>query len=981
MIPGQTAPPPSDFSPTRVSPCHHRRIVLSKPAAFKGWVAAFCIVPVLAIIAVSLLVFSPARHRHAASAASAGSLTPQSATATPAARARIQAAYAALPLAFEQNVGQTDGQVKYMAQANSYTLFLTADDAVFSLRSRTAEGRLPARRRRDTLRAKNLPQRNTGKDSTAVVRMQFAGANSPAKVAASGQLPGKANYFVGNDPSKWHSDVARYARVSYEDVYPGVNLAFHGVERQLEFDFVVAPNANPTPIGFHFTGAKQMSTDDSGNLVLSSAAGNVLLHKPVAYQEQNGTRQNVDAQFVLSANHQVSFKLGNYDRSRELVIDPAVSYEYSTYLGGNADDEGYGIAFDSSGNAYVTGQTASANFPTTDGAFQTALNGSANAFVTEIAADGSSLIYSTYVGGNGALGTTGDSGNAIAVDSSGDAFVTGGTTSTNFPTTAGAFQTTLKGTIGNAFVFKLNSSGAIAYSTYLGGTTGEDVALGIALATDGSGDTYVVGATSSNDFPTVSPLQGYLTGSTGSGFVTKLNSAGSGLAFSSYLGGSGGAKGDSANAVAVDSNDNVYVTGQTFSSSFHTTPGVFQPACGSGSCTNGNSNAFVTVLNSAGNAYVYSTFLGGSTVDAGDGIAVDSTGNAYVTGATESSNFPTTTGAWQTAYGGGGDAFVTKLNPQGTSLAYSTYLGGSGFDTGAGIAVDATNNAYVTGETSSSNFPTASPVQTALNGGANSTSSDAFVTEINSAGSLLVFSTYLGGSSDEDDGGYGAIAVDGANTIYVTGDTDSTTFPTSTSPYQATNGGPADAFVVKYTQAPSFTIAATTPAAVSPGSSGASTVTLAAVHGYNSAVNLSCSVSGSGSPAPACSASSFSPDSVTPTSGGVTSALTITTTGPSSAMFVHRNIFYAMWLPVAGMSLMGMGFSSARSRRKKLLGFLMIGMIMAALFLMPACGGSSSGTGGGGGGTPAGSYTVTITGTGTDANTATQSTQVTLMVN
>jgi hypothetical protein len=947
---------------------------LLKPVASRGWVCVFYVVPVLAILAAALFVLSPARHRNAVGSASAASPAAQPGTATPDARARIQASYAALPLAFEQNQGQTDGQVKYTARANGYTLFLTANDAVFSLRSRTGDAETSSIRRASALRAKTPRGQSNQKESTAVVRMQLVGGNSLAKVSANDQLPGKTNYFVGNDPSKWRSNVASYARVSYEDVYPGVNLAFHGAQRQLEFDFMVAPGANPAPIGFHFTGAQRVNTDDSGNLILSSAAGDVLLHKPVAYQEQNGARHNVDARFVLKANNKVSFELGNYDRSRELVIDPSVSYEYSTYLGGSGDDEGFGIAFDSSGGAYVTGQTASQNFPGTSGGFM----GTAQVFVTKISSAGSSLVYSTYIGGTGA---NGDSGNAIAVNSSGDAFVAGGTTSTDFPTTGGVFQTVLHGTSGNAFVLKLNSTGAITYSTYLGGT-GDDTALGIALASDGSGDVYVVGKASSHDFPTQNPLQAYLSGSSGSGFVTKLNASGTApLLYSTYLGGSGVGDGDLASAVAVDSSNNTYVTGQTFNSSFHTTLGAFQTTCGS--CTNGNSNAFVTVLNPAGNDYVYSTFLGGSALDVGDGIAVDSADSAYVTGATESTNFPTTSGAWQTAYGTNTDAFITKLNPAGSALVYSTYLGGSGFDTGISIAVDGTNNAYVTGQTGSSNFPTAGPTQSALNGGNGTTSPDAFVSEINPAGSQLVFSTYLGGSADEDDGSSGAIAVDSAgDTVYVTGDTDSLNFPT-TLPFQAANGGGTDAFVLKYTQGPSFTISASTPAAVSPGSSGSSTVTLTAEHGYSSAVNLSCSVSGSGSPAPACSASSFSPDSVTPTSAGATSTLTITTTGTSGAMVAPRKFFYAMWLPIAGLSLMGMSFSSTRSRRKKLLGFLMIGMVMAALFVMPACGGSSnsSGGGGGGGGTPAGSYTVTITGTGTDANALTATTQVTLTVN
>ncbi|MGB0015888.1 MAG: SBBP repeat-containing protein, partial [Candidatus Sulfotelmatobacter sp.] len=445
--------------------------------------------------------------------------------------------------------------------------------------------------------------------------------------------------------------------------------------------------------------------------------------------------------------------------------------------------------------------------------------------------------------------------------------------------------------------------------------------------------------------------------------------------YSTYLGGSST---DAVLAVALDSSDNAYVTGHTSSSSFPTTTGAFQTTLG------GLSDAFVTVINTAGSGYVYSTFLGGSSNDVGDGIAVDSSGNAYVTGVTESTNFPLQS-PLQATYGGGPtDAFVTKLNPTGSALVYSTFLGGSQSDLGASIAVDGGNNAYVTGQTSSSNFPTVGATQSTPGGG-----NDAFVSEIDSTGSALAFSTYLGGSLDEDDGGdYGAIAVDsaGAN-IYATGNTASTNFPIQAA-YQKTNAstaGDTDAFVVKYAQT-TFDLAATTPSAVAPGTSGISTVTLTAVNGYNSPVNLTCSVSGTGSPLPACSTASFSPASpVTPTAGGATTTLTITTTGASGAMFLPRTFFYAMWLPVAGMSLVGMGFSSARSRRKKLLGFLMIGMVMAVLLLMPACGGSSGsgggGGGGGGGGTPAGSYTVTITGTGTDASATMQSTQVTLTVN
>jgi hypothetical protein len=513
---------------------------LSKPRASRGRVYAFYIVPIAVITAILMVLF-PGRMPNAAVTVSARSSAPLSQTLTPAARTRIQASYAALPLAFEENQGQTDPQVKYLTRGHGYTLFLTANDAVFSLHSRPAASGLSASKS-PVSDLNNLPQRDkTQKDSSAVVRMNLVGGNSLATVEGGGPMAGTANYFLGNDPSKWRSGVSRYARVSYQNVYPGVNMAFHGAERELEFDFVLAPGANPAPIGFQFTGNQGIRTDHSGDLIISSAAGDVLLHRPVAYQEQDGARQPVDARFVLKPGNQVSFELGNYDRSRELVIDPSVSYAYSTYLGGLATDNGIGIAFDGGGNAYVTGETQSTNFP---GA-SNVLTGTQDAFVTKIASDGSSLIYSTYVGGSGGVGTNPiiQSGNSIAVDASGDAFVAGGTTSSNFPASPGAFQTALK-SAENAFVFELSPSGStLTYSTYLGGTgAAGDVALGIAL--DSSGNAYIVGTTSSTDFPTsASPLQPYLSGAN-NGFVTKLNPGGKGtsdLVFSTYLGPGGGA--------------------------------------------------------------------------------------------------------------------------------------------------------------------------------------------------------------------------------------------------------------------------------------------------------------------------------------------------------------------------------------------------------------------------------------------------------
>lgn len=318
------------------------------------------------------------------------------------------------------------------------------------------------------VRAEAVASQRSKEDRTAAIRMRFLGGNPRAHVTATNQLPGRTNYFIGNHPSEWHANVPQYARVSYQDVYPGVSLAFYGVQRRLEFDFIVAPGASSAPIRLAVAGATRIMLDDAGNLRLASPAGDVLLHKPVAYQEEDGARRPVEALFVLSADNEVGFRVGDHDRSRKLVIDPSVGY--ATYLGGTLDDDGNAIAIDSSGNTYVTGQTTSTNFPIVPGSYRTTNAGGLDVFVTKISADGSTLLYSTYVGGSG-----NDAGNAIAVDASGNAFVAGETTSaTDFPTTNGALQTAFGGGGLDAFALELNSAGTkLAYSTYLGGT-GDD---------------------------------------------------------------------------------------------------------------------------------------------------------------------------------------------------------------------------------------------------------------------------------------------------------------------------------------------------------------------------------------------------------------------------------------------------------------------------------------------------------------------------
>ncbi len=965
---------------------------MSKPSTPKkftsaGWIVLGSIVAVAVLAAVGVGSASLRTYRPNAATKPAVAAT-QTAVLSTEKGTRVRANLGAMPLGFEANQGQTDPQVKYMARGNGYTVFLTEHDTVFALNS-SSHAATTAGKDRFVGAHKTTPATKT-KDVTAAIHMQLVGGNQQPQIAVQDQLPGHSNYFIGNDRSQWHADVPQFARVAYREVYPGVDMAFYGIQKQLEFDFVVAPGASVEPIRLGISGAKRISTDQSGNLILASSAGNVLLHKPVAYQEKDGARHPVDARFVPQGKNQVAFKLGNYDRSRELVIDPSVTY--ATYLGGLAEDDGYGIAIDSTGNAYVTGQTKSTNFP---GATAANYAGGFDVFVAKISADGSTLMYSTYIGGSGD-----DSGNAIAVDSSGNVFVAGGTSSTtNFPTTAGAAQTVFGGGSIDAFVFELAASGSsLTYSTYLGGNA-DDVAIGLALAKDNSGSVFVVGSTISTNFPgtSTSLIQNALSGSGFSnGFVTKLTSSGSAIDYSTYLGGPG----DFASAVAVDSSNNAYVTGSTQNSTFPVTSGVFQKTCGTAAnCNGGLYDAFVSVIKADASGFVYSTFLGGATSDQGLGIAVDGSGNAYVTGLTTSNGtFPTTSGAIQTTYGGGSqDAFVSAIKSDGSALIYSTYLGGTQGDGAAAIAVDGSGNAYVTGQTgSAAGFPIANATQGTLKGG-----NDAFVSEINVTGTQLLFSTYLGGSLNEDSTSglanvspIGAIAVDsaGAN-VYVTGNTGSADFPATTGALQTTSGGGAfDAFVAKYSQSgttASFTIANGALSATSgnPGVSATSTITVTSVAGFNSVVTLACSVAPAVTEGPTCSFSNPG-SSVTPPANGSTSATLTVSTTAASAMLERPSdrrssgLLYATLLPVFGITLLGAGTGSSKSRRRKIFGFLMLVLLLAAVLIMPACGGSSSSTGGGGGnaGTPAGAYTITVTGTSGGA-TVTGSPALTLTVN
>jgi hypothetical protein len=723
--------------------------------------------------------------------------------------------YGRLPMAFEPNVGQSNGEAKFLARGNGYALFLAPKEAVLVLR-RPSNSKVT-----DSAAAPNsaqLPESQTA----GVLRMQLVGANTAPRFAALDELPGKSNYLIGSHPADWHVNVPNYRKVAERGVYRGIDLVYYGTQRQIEYDFVVGPGADPRDIQLAVEGQKKLRVDAQGELVASVKGGEVRLKKPVAYQETNGGKQTVAVSYALQGEGRFAFRLGNYDSSRTLVIDPILSY--STYLGGSNIDGANAIAVAPDKTAFVTGGTYSLDFPTAH-PLQPNHGGPddfyKDAFVSKLSADGSMLLYSTYLGG-----TLEDIGYGIAVDAFGDAYVTGATESFDFPvpSTIPSFNPLCGGDgkcgatwnpqgflVRNAFVIKLNPEGsAPLYSGFLGYY--ENV-IGQAIAVDANQIAYVTGQVGPNIIPTVPivppklppppfPVTGnafQLThgGGATDAFVAKISSTGATIEYCSYLGGSDEEIGY---GIAVDSNANAYLTGLTYSGNFPVV-NPLQPAYG------GAGDAFFAKMNTDGSgpsSLVYSTYLGGSNLDQGNGIAIDATGIAYIAGTVGAGALPFTTaslcgnGATTGPCGGTADAFVAKMDATksgASSLLYFTYLGGSFADAGNGIAVDTIGNAYITGSTVSTDFPTmaATAFQPKYGGG----NADAFVTALGPSGSTLVYSSYLGGTNT--DTGFG-IAVDSTSSTtgaaYVAGQTCSQDFPLA-NPLQAAPGGNCDAFVSK----------------------------------------------------------------------------------------------------------------------------------------------------------------------------------------
>lgn len=766
--------------------------------------------------------------------------------------------YARLPLSFEENQGQSAREVRYLSRGSGYELFLTPQEAVVTL---SVPLRLDPRHRFATMLALRKARQARQRKQLTAIRLRFEGANPEPQITGMDGMPGKVNYFFGNDPKKWRTGIPTYARVKYAQIYPGVDLMFYGNQRRLEYDFTVAPGANPSAIQFTVQGTRKLRINSKGDLLLTADGGSIEFQKPLVYQQVNGRKREIAGRYEILGNQRVRFAVGNYDRSQPLILDPVLNY--STYLGGSSDDDSSAIAVDSNKNVIVAGTTFSTDFPSPAGVngFQkepvAANTGGANAaFVSELDPTGTTLKYSTYLAGSVPF----EFAFGVDVDTTGKIYVTGTTVSTDYPTTSVVtpFRPSSAGNVnGTSFITKLDptvdGANSLLYSSYLGGTNGTlgtnetviigDEGIGVAADQSHAGVVYVTGYTDSSagaltdptTFPVVGGFQTTLGSANGNAFLSKLDTTVSGtgsLLYSTYFGGNGtnfngppALVGDFGSGVVADSTGNAYVSGVTFSTDLATTANAIQLTNPAGTAA-GVNTAFIGRVDTTQtglSSLAYLTYLGGTGPDFGDAIALGPNNVAYVTGKTSSLNFPTTTGAFSTTGNAAGQAFVTVLDtraplptPPATQVSplYSTFFGGTGGDNGFGIRVDTNGNAYVGGITSSGDFPiTPGPFQPALASGA---SQDGFISELSPGGkgkADLIYSTFFGGSgSASGPDGIEGIALDSSNSVYITGQTFSATaFPVFPSPgaFQSGLNGTSDGFVAKLTLIPTMTVSPT----------------------------------------------------------------------------------------------------------------------------------------------------------------------------
>ncbi len=651
-----------------------------------------------------------------------------------------------LPMAFEENHGQVDGDVDYLARGRGYSVLLDDGNALLALGNGT---------------------------KGYAVRMSLVDGGTGTVVARDRQ-PGIANYFLGDDPNGWRTNVPTFAAIEYLNVYPGIDLRYYGNDRQLEYDFIVHPGADPAAIGLTFDGTSELVITDEGDLEIGLNPGRtVTFSAPITYQRRAGEQVPVDSAYVLDGDR-VVFSLGHYDPALPLIIDPTL--DYGSYVGGSGTDSGSALAIDGSGRIVVAGYSASTDFPATVGAYDTSSNGSNDVFVAKFDTNGSTLQWATYLGGSGL-----DNANGIDIDAAGAVYIGVYTASSDFPTTAGAHDTGLSGLYDGAVV-KLSADGAtLVYSTYLGGSANNDYLR--AIAVDGSGQAVVGGATDSSNYPTVAGSYDTSFGGNFDAFVTKVNTTGTGLVWSTFIGGTGS---DGVNDLVLDGSGTVYVTGQA-AAGFPTTAGAYD------STVNGTFDGHATKLSANGSSLLYSTVFGGSGSEDGTAIAFGDADTLYIAGDTPSSDFPTTAGAYDTTKSSSDDIFALQLdlNQTGTAqLAYSTFIGGAGYDRAPGIAVDGTGRTHIAGWTQSSGLATAGAYDTTLGG-----TSDTLLAILSPDGATMEELTYVGGDSGESTGD---ILLTGS-AIWLTGNTSSAAgFPTTGDAYDSSLNGTSDGFVVRF---------------------------------------------------------------------------------------------------------------------------------------------------------------------------------------
>ena len=671
-----------------------------------------------------------------------------------------------VPVFFEANQGQFDDQVRFVARAPGASFWFTPADIRIVLDRIEPDTGL---RGAMDGRARPAP---AGLVERLAFTVRLLDASPGSLPEGQGLLPGKVNYFLGRDPARWRAQVLTYGSILYRDLYPRADLRYYGAGDGLKYDLILHPGAEVEMVSLAYDGVQGLQVNDTGQLEIATAWGTLIEEAPLAWQEDDGGRRDpVAAAYRLQAGNRIGFWVGAYDPTRPLVLDPTLNY--STFVGGGTRELAHAVALDEAGNAVITGSTTSNDFPVTEGALDPVRSDGWDAFVTKLDANGESLIFSTYVGG---LGT--EVGYGVAVDEAGNVVVAGATGSTDFPTTSDAYREEYEGGEYDAFVLKLAPGGdSLLYGTFVGGN---DMDMAYTLGLYGE-QAVIAGVTESPNFPTTSNAFDRYHNGLGDLFITKLDADGGSLSFSTLVGGSGE---DLGRRLAVASGGNVVVTGHTNSANFPTSSDAFAPDY------RRKYDAFVLELNSDGRSLNYSTFLGARADEYGQGLALDANGDPVVTGATSSADFPTTTGAYDTHYNGYSDVFVAKVTDNGKTLAWSTYLGGSGSDSGMVVGLDANDNPILAGTTDSTDLPISDDaLDDTYNG-----ESDVLLAKLSASGDSISYSTYAGGAARDEATG---LAVTNAGDVVVAGWTESFAFPTTEGAFDPEFNGRQDGFLMR----------------------------------------------------------------------------------------------------------------------------------------------------------------------------------------